>query len=44
MEDLSDTAKTVSDKGWSTQKKVLAENSYDGVVDLLLKYYDGVLY
>ena len=44
MEDLSDTAKTVSDKGWSTQKKVLAENSYDGVVDLLLEYYDGKLY
>ena len=30
-----------ADTGWSTQGKILKDNSYDGVVLLLLQYYYG---
>lgn len=34
----------VSDNGWEIQGNILRENSYDGVVLLLLQYFDGELY
>ncbi len=30
--------------GWETQDVILQEHNYDGVVLLLLQYYDGILY
>ena len=36
-------AKSISDVGWSTQAEILQEYDYDGVVLLMLRYYDGKL-
>lgn len=33
-----------ADLGWSTQKMILKENSYDGDLLLFLQYFDGKLY
>lgn len=44
LEHYSEIAEDAADVGWSTQGDLLAENSYDGVVQLLLEYYDGILY
>ncbi|MDO5150358.1 MAG: DUF3810 family protein [Oscillospiraceae bacterium] len=41
---FSPIAEEAADTGWSTQKKILKEASYDGVTELLLQYYDGILY
>ncbi|MBR3268708.1 MAG: DUF3810 family protein [Oscillospiraceae bacterium] len=40
---FSSTAESAAEKGWSTQAKVLGEYNYDGVVALLLQYFDGTL-
>ncbi len=40
LEEYSDTAEKVADKGWDTQEKILKEDSYDGVVLLLLDYFE----
>ena len=40
QEVIADTAET----GWEVQDTILKENSYDGVVLLLLQYYDGKLF
>lgn len=37
---LSATASEVADVGWSVQGDILQENSYDGVVKMVLQYYD----
>lgn len=37
-------AEYTADIGWETQGELLQENSYDGVVALMLDYYDGILY
>lgn len=44
FEHFSEIAKHTADIGWETQGDLLQENSYDGVVTLLLDYYDGILY
>ena len=40
QEVIQETAQT----GWKVQGEILQENSYDGVVLMLLQYYDGKLY
>ena len=37
---LQETSAKVADVGWSTQTDLLQENGYDGVVKMLLEYYD----
>ncbi|MBO7355314.1 MAG: DUF3810 family protein, partial [Lachnospiraceae bacterium] len=44
LEDFADEATEISEVGWDTQAQILQEYNYDGVVLLLLKYYDGKLY
>ena len=44
LENYADEAAEVSDVGWSTQAEILQEYNYDGVVLLMLRYYDGKLY
>ena len=44
LEDYADEAEEISDVGWSTQAEILQEYNYDGVVLLMLRYYDGKLY
>lgn len=44
LEVLSPYAEEVAEVGWDTQADILQEACYDGVVELLLKYFDGVLY
>lgn len=39
-EKLSESINKVSETGWDVQDEVLKEDNYDGVVDLVLKYYD----
>ncbi|MBR4759786.1 MAG: DUF3810 family protein [Lachnospiraceae bacterium] len=39
LEQYSETAEKVADKGWSTQERILQEDNYDGVVPLLLHYF-----
>ena len=44
LEDYADEAEEISDVGWSTQAEILQDYNYDGVVLLMLGYYDGKLY
>ena len=44
LEDYADEAEEISDVGWNTQAQILQEYNYDGVVLLMLQYYDGKLY
>lgn len=44
LEEFSDTASDVAEVGWDTQAEIIQENGYDGVVELMLIYYDGILY
>ncbi len=44
LEDYADEVEKIGDTGWNTQADILGEYNYDGVVDLLLQYYDGKLY
>ena len=44
LENLSKVASDIADTGWKTQSKILGDDSYDGVVLLMLKYYEGILY
>lgn len=44
LEDYADEAEEISDVGWNTQAQILQEYNYDGVVLLMLRYYDGKLY
>lgn len=44
LESFEQVAEDTADIGWETQGEILDEDSYDGVVDLLLKYYEGKLY
>jgi hypothetical protein len=37
---LETVSSQVADVGWSTQADLLQENSYDGVVKMVLQYYD----
>ncbi len=37
---LAPAASDVADVGWNLQEEVLQENCYDGVVELVLQYYD----
>lgn len=39
-EELQSVAVEVADTGWSVQGDILQENSYDGVVKMVLEYYD----
>ncbi len=39
LQQYSETAEKVADKGWSTQERILQEDNYDGVVPLLLHYF-----
>lgn len=39
---LAPTASQVADVGWKVQGEILQENSYDGVVEMLLQYYDSM--
>ena len=39
---LATTAADVADVGWSVQGDILQENSYDGVVKMVLQYYDAL--
>ncbi len=39
LQQYSETAEKVADKGWSTQDRILQEDNYDGVVPLLLHYF-----
>lgn len=39
-EKLQETSAKVADVGWSVQGDLLRENSYDGVVKMVLQYYD----
>lgn len=40
-QDLAPTAAKVADVGWNVQGDLLKENSYDGVVKMVLEYYDA---
>lgn len=40
-QDFAPAAADVAEVGWSVQGEVLQENSYDGVVKMLLEYYDA---
>lgn len=40
-QDLAPVAADVGDAGWSVQGEILQENGYDGVVKMLLQYYDA---
>ena len=42
-ESFSDEAAQVADVGWEVQGEVLQENSYDGVVRMILDYYDVLM-
>lgn len=42
-QEFAAVAEEVANVGWDTQDKLLGEYSYDGVVLLLLQYYDGKL-
>lgn len=44
LEDYADEATEISEVGWDTQAEILQEYNYDGVVYLMLQYYDGKLY
>lgn len=44
FESFSEIAEKTADVGWETQGELLQENGYDGVVALMLEYYDGILY
>ena len=37
---FSKQIKDVSDTGWDVQDEVLKEDNYDGVVKMILQYYD----
>ena len=37
---LETVSAQVADKGWSMQGDILQENSYDGVVKMVLQYFD----
>jgi len=39
-----EASSSVAEIGWETQSELLQDAVYDGVVELLLKYYDGKLY
>lgn len=39
-ESLKETSAKVADVGWSTQGDLLQENGYDGVIKMVLQYYD----
>ena len=41
---LDATIRAAGDEGWSVQGEIAGDYSYDGVVLLLLQYYDGILY
>ena len=41
---LSEVAEKIAKTGWETQADILGEDNYDGVVLLMLDYYDGKLY
>ena len=43
-ENFSSYAQEVSNVGWETQAEILDEFNYDGVVRLVMEYYDGILY
>ena len=40
-QNLAMTASEVADVGWTVQGDILQENSYDGVVKMVLQYYDS---
>ena len=40
-QDLAPVAADVGDVGWSVQGEILQENGYDGVVRMVLEYYDA---
>ena len=40
-QDLAPVAADVGDVGWSVQGEILQENGYDGVVKMVLEYYDA---
>lgn len=40
-QEFAPVAAEVSDVGWSVQGEILQENSYDGVVKMVLQYYDA---
>ena len=42
-ESLSDEATKVADVGWQVQGDLLQENSYHGVVKMILEYYDVLM-
>ena len=44
MQQFENAASDVAGVGWDTQAELLGEDSYDGVVDLMLWYYDGKIY
>ena len=41
---VNEAIETTADFGWKTQADILKENNYDGVVLLLLQYFEGKLY
>lgn len=43
-EKVSTYAEDVAKVGWETQAEILKEDNYDGVVRMILEYYDGILY
>ncbi len=44
MPEVIEVIEETADFGWETQGEILKENTYNGVVLLLLQYFDGVLY
>lgn len=44
FEEFSDTASDVAEVGWDTQAEIIQDNGYDDVVELMMIYYDGILY
>lgn len=43
-QDLAPVAADVGDVGWSVQGEILQENGYDGVVRMVLEYYDAQMH
>lgn len=43
MPEVNEVIEETADVGWETQGEILQENTYDGVMLLLLQYFDGKL-
>ena len=43
LEEYRETAEQAADVGWDTQAELIGEYSYDGVLQLVLEFYAGLM-